>query len=80
MATGGGNQDLLFYLGNRALQNVDPGLTYWSLQRHHPDGHRWVEVGRFPSKPVARMALDAFVSHGQGEAEDFRVKKMTLSA
>lgn len=79
MAAGaGGNKDLLFYLAGNALRSVDPGLTYWSLQRHHPDGHRWIEVGRFPSKPIAAMALDAFVTHGQGEAGDFRVKRITL--
>ena len=79
MALGaGGNQDLLFYLGMRALKSADPGLTYWSLQRHHPDGRRWIEVGRFPSKPIAQMALEAFVAHGQGEADDFRVKRVTL--
>ena len=75
---GGGNLDLLFHLADRALRSVDPGFTYWSLQRHHPDGRRWLEVGRFPSRPIAKMALEAFVAHGQGEPEDFRVMMVTL--
>ena len=73
-----GNQDLLFYLGMKALRSVDPGVTYWALQRHHPDGRRWIEVGRFPSRPIAKMALEAFVAHGQGETGDFRVKRVTI--
>ena len=78
MATSGENQDLLFYLGANAQRAADPGRKYWSLQRHHPDGHRWIEVGRFPTKSVAKMVLQAFVGHGQGEADDFRVKKVTF--
>ena len=78
MATAGGNQDLLFVLGNKALREADLGTTYWALQRHHPDGKRWIEVGRFATRKIAKIALDAFVAHGQGEPEDFRVRKVSI--
>ena len=79
MAAGGlgGNLDLLVFLHNRAQEETDPGSAHWSLQRHHPDGRRWLEVGRFGDREIARMALDAFVGAGHGDPDDFRVKKVT---
>lgn len=77
MATSGGNQDLLFLLGGRALRSVDDVAVYWSLQRHHPDHQRWLEVGHFPDRKLAKLALEAFVAHGQGDQADFRVKRVS---
>jgi hypothetical protein len=77
MATAGGNQDLLFVLGNEALRSVDGLTTHWAVQRRHPDGRRWLEVGRFPHKDVARVAMEALVANGHGEDHEFRVKKVT---
>jgi hypothetical protein len=71
---GGPQFPLLLVLADKALRTVDPGVSYWALQRHHPDGRRWIEVGRFATEDIAELALDAFVAHGQGEREDFRVE------
>jgi len=79
MGIGAGNQYLLFHLGDRALLAADRTRTYYALQRRHPDGDRWLDVGHFGTHPIAKLALDAFVAHGQGEKEDFRVKKVTIS-
>jgi hypothetical protein len=76
---GGGNQYLLFYLGDKALLAADRTQTYYALQRRHPDGDRWLDVGHFGTRDIAKLALDAFVTHGQGETDDFRVKKITIS-
>ena len=41
---------------------------------------RGLEVGRFATKQIAQLTLDALVAHGHGDAEEFRVKKITLPA
>ena len=74
------NQDLLLALGYGAIRRADHGSVYWALQHRHPDGRRWIEVGRFGSREVGRLALDAFVAAGHGRAEDFRVRKVHLPA
>jgi hypothetical protein len=78
VATSGGNQDLLFLLGDRALRSTDRVAQYFALQRRHPDGARWLEVGRFPTKEIAHVALDALVAHGHGQERDFHVKRVSL--
>ena len=77
MATG--NQYLLFYLGDKALLAADRTQTYYALQRRHPEGDRWLDVGHFGTRDIAKVALDAFVTHGQGEKGDFRVRKVTIA-
>lgn len=79
MGVSTGNEGLVFLLGNNAINEADPHpRTYFSVQRHHPDGQRWLEVGRFATRQIAQVTLDALVAHGQGEARDFRVKRVTL--
>ncbi len=41
----------------------------FALQRRHEDGHRWVDVRHFPTKPDARAALEELVANGE-ERED----------
>lgn len=79
MATAGGaGQPLLFHLADKALHEAGSNGSYWAVQRHHPDGHRWLEVGRFATKKIAQVTLEALVAHGQGNAGDFRVKRVSL--
>lgn len=79
MGVSTGNEGLVFLLGNHALHTADPHpRTYFSVQRHHPDRLRWLEVGRFATKHIAQLTLEALVAHGHGDAGDFRVKKVTL--
>ncbi len=75
-----GNESLFITLADTAFRNVDGTSTYFSLQHRHPDGDRWLEVGRFPSEKVAEMAQDAFVSKGYGTQGDFRIRRVTIPA
>jgi hypothetical protein len=60
-------------LGNEAAADVaDHWHPFYLLQHRHPDGERWVEVGRFPTRRIAKASLDAFVGSGQGVRGDFR--------
>jgi hypothetical protein len=78
MGVSAGREGLVFLLGNNALNAADPHpRTYFAIQRHHPDHQRWLEVGRFATKQIAQVTLDALVAHGHGDAEEFRVKKVT---
>jgi hypothetical protein len=79
MGVSAGREGLVFLLGNNALNAADPyPRTYFAIQRHHPDHQRWLEVGRFATKQIAQVTLDALVAHGHGDAGDFRVEKVTL--
>jgi len=73
------NPYMTFHLADKALLAVDRTKTYFALQHRHPDGQRWLDVGHFGTRDMAKLALDAFVVHGQGEKNDFRVKKVTIS-
>jgi hypothetical protein len=53
--------------------------THWSLQHRDPGRDRWLEVGRFRSKEVARTTLDALVAKGHGAKGDFRVRKVSIT-
>lgn len=79
MGVSTGNEGLVFYLGNNAIQAADPTRRrYFALQRRHPDGDRWLEVGKFATKPIAKVTLDALVAHGHGDERDFRIERVTL--
>jgi hypothetical protein len=79
MGVSTGDEGLVFLLGNNALKAADPHpRTYFAVQRRRPDGQRWLEVGRFATKQIAQLTLEALVAHGHGEERDFRVKKVTL--
>jgi hypothetical protein len=79
MGVSTGNEGLVFLLRNNAINAADPHpRTYFAVLPHHPDGKRWLEVGRFATKQIAQVTLEALVAHGRGEAEEFRVKKVTL--
>jgi hypothetical protein len=73
----GPNMDLLLYLNNTALQSIHGMSTYYSVQRRHPDGKCWIDVGHFPSRDVAKLMIQALVAHGQGSDAHFRVAKVT---
>jgi hypothetical protein len=76
---GGGNQALVFALADSGARHMGAaGSVHWSLQRHDPDGDRWLEVGRFPSKEVATMSMHALVAHDHGRRKDFRIRKVSL--
>ena len=77
MVMSGGNQDLIFYLGDRALQSVDSLRTYFALQRRHPDGRRWVEIAAFVSRDDAEAALERSITYGGAERAEVRVAKVT---
>ena len=80
MTLSGGNQDLIFYLGDRALQSVDGLQTYFALQRRHPDGRRWVELAHFADREHAEAALETIVAHGDCERADLRGDKVKREA
>jgi hypothetical protein len=75
-----GQQALLFALGQNALETSRNNRVdvHWSLQRHHPDGKRWLEVGRFPSKDLAEISRNALMAHGHGKKSEFRIKKVRI--
>jgi len=75
-----GDFDVVLYLGDRALASVEGLLTYFALERRHPDGRRWLEVARFASHDDSRVTIDTLVEHAQGEARDFRVRKVIRSS
>ncbi len=75
----GQNQALLFALGDSAIRSARAdGSVHWSLQHRDPERDAWVEVGRFPSKQVAAMSLDALVANGHGPKSRFRIRKVTI--
>ena len=75
-----GNQDLLFVLGISALASVDGMTSYHAVERRHPDGERWVEVGRFATKEDATAALDTIVAGKHAEADELRVHHVRIQA
>jgi hypothetical protein len=77
MATAGGNQDLLFALGNKALGSVDHLVSYYSVQRRHPDGERWVDVAHFADRKDAKEAVRRAVEHGAAAEGDLRVEHVS---
>ena len=70
------NNDLWLFLHNQALRSTAAQTTYYEIQRRHADGKRWVEVGRFPSRAVAKMSLEAILTHAGGDARHFRIKRV----
>jgi hypothetical protein len=77
-AGSGGNQYLLFHLGDRALGSVHGLERYWALQHRHPDGERWVELAAFASPEDARAAMASLVVGNHADAEELRVAKITI--
>jgi hypothetical protein len=75
--SGGGNQDFLFALGDRALRSVDHLQTYYSVQRRHPDGQGWLELARFVTRGDARRAMGSVVAAGHAATNELRVRKVT---
>ena len=64
----------VFYLGNTALQSVEGLITYFSLQRRHPDGKRWIDVAHFTSREDAEGAMQMLVQERAVADGDLRVK------
>lgn len=77
---GDGRQCLLLAWYDKASRDAagEDEDIHWSLQRHHPDGELWVEVGHFGSEDLAQIALDALVAHDHGDKEDFRIKSVVI--
>lgn len=72
----GGNQALGLALGVAALNSVDHLARYFSLQRRHPDGHRWLDIAHYSSRSEAKAALAGVVQTGHFEASELRVIKV----
>ncbi len=72
------NQPLMFSLWSIANEEAKAGepKERWLLEHRAPDGDRWLEIGRFGSKKIAQMSLDAFVAHGHGSVEDYRIGRV----
>lgn len=51
---------------------------YFTVEERYPDGHRWMELHRFPSKQVARAWIEAVVAAGEAERTDLRVHRVTV--
>jgi hypothetical protein len=64
----------VFYLGNTALESVDGLVTYYSVQRRHPDGRRWIDVAHFASREDAEGAMQTLVHERPAADGDLRVK------
>ena len=80
MSQGGPNAPRLAALATAnepAFAAGDPG---WTLQHRHPDGDKWLVIGRFPTKRLAQEAAKAFVAAGHGPDEDFRVQRAKAPA
>lgn len=68
------------YMNTAAFLGADRTTMRYALQRRHPNGKHWVDVGHFPTRHTAKLALEAFVVHGgHGEESDFRVKRIPFS-
>jgi hypothetical protein len=76
-AGGGANQDLFFVLMDKALGTTDGLITYWSVERRHPDGRRWVDLAHFASEDDAGAARDAAVAGGHATTAELRVRRIT---
>ncbi len=74
MGIGDVNQRLLFALGGKALRETDGLAVYYSVQRRHPDGKRWVDLAHFASREDALAAIGSLAGQDTG---DLRVKKVT---
>jgi len=53
--------------------------TYVALHRRHPDGHRWVEVARFPTRADADVALASVLEGGHANADELRVFRVNIA-
>jgi hypothetical protein len=72
---GSGNNYTLAAIATTASHSLPSGKTGWSLQHRHPDGRHWLEIGRFPTKELAKETAKAFVAAYYGQQEDFRVRR-----
>jgi hypothetical protein len=77
----GGNLYLLATQADKGMRAAlsDRTRVFYSVQHRHPDGKRWLDVGHFATRDIAKLALRAFVADGHGEEKDFRVKKVTIA-
>jgi len=75
-----GNLPLLLHEWDTAnIEATRRAREHWSLQHRHADGKRWLDVGKFPTKEIAKTTLLALVAHGHGVEQDFRVERVTIS-
>ena len=49
-------QDLMLVLGIEAAASTKQLRSYWSLQRRHDDGSRWLDVANFVTRTEAEDA------------------------
>ena len=55
-------QDLMLVLGVEAAASTKQLASYWSLQRRHGDGVRWVDVAQFVTRREGEDAHARVVS------------------
>jgi len=46
------------------------------LERRHADGHRWVQIRRFPARADAEASLEELVRKGGEDRDMFRIRKV----
>ncbi len=63
---------------NATAEGMNSEDHYFAVEELHPDGHRWIELHRFPSKQVARAWVDAVVGAGEAESTDLRVRRVNV--
>jgi hypothetical protein len=80
IGTGGPNQDLMFLLMRNALKASHGLTTYWSIERRHPDGRRWIELATFASRADAEAAMAAAVESGHAAGLELRIHRTIRAA
>jgi hypothetical protein len=58
---------------------VEESGDVWCVDRRHPDGERWVELQRHPSREAAEDGLERLVEAGTPR-EDVRVRRVDPDA
>lgn len=74
----GGNEDLLIVLADKALRSTPDASSYWSLQRRHPDGVRWIDVASFLTRADASWAEARAIQ--LAPSSSFRVRHVRRSS
>jgi hypothetical protein len=73
----GTNPQELFGAGMWSENAVRAGRPVaFALEERHPDGRRWIELKRFPTKGEARAAMDELIAGG-ADRERYRVERVS---
>ncbi len=63
---------------NATADGLNSQGHYFAVEERHADGHRWLELHRFPSKQVARDWIDAVIAAGEAERDGLRVRRVNF--